>query len=116
MTTNLIKKLINKNAKIAINRKLNIQNKIIKIKNLECPKFVNEIEKNKEEKTKRFINLSGEYIKKKKNNSDLNDLDSFLLKNQNELSSVKINDFNNNDNYYNKKFANNLSYYLFIIL
>ena len=95
-------------AKIAINRKLNIQNKIIKIKNLECPKFVNEIEKNKEEKTKRFINLSGEYIKKKKNNSDLNDLDSFLLKNQNELSSLKINDFNNNDNYYNKKFANNL--------
>ena len=35
-------------------------------------------------------------------------MDSFLLKNQNELSSVKINDFNNNDNYYNKKFANNL--------
>ena len=95
-------------AKIAINRKLNIQNKIIKIKNLECPKFVNEIEKNKEEKTKKFINLSGEYIKKKKNNSDLNDLDSFLLKNHDELSSVKINDFNNNDNYYNKKFANNL--------
>ena len=82
--------------------------KIIKIKNLDCPKFVNEIEKNKEEKTKRFINLSGEYIKKKKNNSDLNDLDSFLLKNHDELSSVKINDFNNNDNYYNKKFANNL--------
>ena len=92
---------------VAINRKLNIENKFIKIKNLECPKFDNEIEKNKEEKSKSLINLSGEYIKKKKNNSELNDLDSFLLKNKNDISTEKLKDFNNNK-YYDKKLTNNL--------
>ena len=92
---------------VSINRKINIENKFIKIKNLEVPKFDNEIEKNKEEKSKSLINLSGEYIKKKKNNSELNDLDSFLLKNKNDISTEKLKDFNNNK-YYDKKLTNNL--------
>ena len=92
---------------LTINKKVNIPNKIIKIKNIEIPKFHKEIEKNKDENQKKLINISVEYKKKENNNNENSEPDSFLLKNNLELSSKKINDINKN-NYINKKLTNNL--------
>ena len=66
-------------------------------KKIKTPILNCEIEKNKEIKPKRFNNLSIEYINKDAFNSELNSLESILLKNQNELSNQKLNDVNKNN-------------------
>ena len=98
---------VKQTSKIIENRKLNFTNKIIKIKNLECPNLHNEIEKNKEDKSKRLLNLSVEYTNKDKNNSQLFNLEGISLKNGIELSNKKSNDINQNC-CFNKKNLNKL--------
>ena len=93
---------------LALNKKLNNLNKIMKIQNINFQKMNNEIEKNKEDKSKRLLNLSVEYINNGKKDNEIFTIESFSLKNKIELTAKKINDNNNQNNFVNKKLTNNI--------
>ena len=65
------------------------------------------MEKNKEDKSRRLINLSVEYMDKDKFNDGIFDLESFSIRNGIELSSKKLSDINQS-NIFHKKIKNKI--------
>ena len=95
---------IKQNQNSILRKKLAMTNTKIKVKNIEYPK---EMEKNKEDKSRRLINLSVEYMDKDKFNDGIFDLESFSIRNGIELSSKKLNDINQS-NIFHKKIKNKI--------
>ena len=95
---------IKQNQNLILRKKLAMTNTKIKVKNLEYPK---EMEKNKEDKSRRLINLSVEYMDKDKFNDGIFDLESFSIRNGIELSSKKLSDINQS-NIFHKKIKNKI--------
>ena len=100
-------KILKHNTNVPQNRKLNFQNKMIRMENIECPELNEEIEKNKEEKSKILMNVSAEFMNKENTNNEIFNLESFSLKNGIELCSKRLNDINQNT-FYTKKLDENL--------
>ena len=95
---------IKQNQNLILRKKLAMTNTKIKVKNIEYPK---EMEKNKEDKSRRLINLSVEYMDKDKFNDGIFDLESFSIRNGIELSSKKLSDINQS-NIFHKKIKNKI--------